>query len=52
MIIRGIDTSTPIVIIIETDAIVSMSMSQPITSMASSTYSDDDYIDDALMANP
>jgi hypothetical protein len=43
LIIDGIDTS-PI-------AIVSMSMSQPITSMAPST-GDDDTIDDVSMADP
>jgi hypothetical protein len=43
LIIGGIDTSTT--------AIVSMSMSHPITSMARSP-GDDDNIDDASMANP
>jgi hypothetical protein len=43
LIIYGIDTSTV--------AIVSMSMSQPITSMALSAC-DDDTIDDASMADP
>jgi hypothetical protein len=43
LIIDGIDTSTP--------AIVSMTMSQPITSMAPSA-GDDDTIDDASMADP
>jgi hypothetical protein len=43
LIIDGIDTSTI--------AIVSMSMSQPITSMAPST-GDDDTIDDISMADP
>jgi hypothetical protein len=43
LIIDGIDTSTV--------AIVSMSMSQPITSMAPSAC-DDDTIDDASMAGP
>jgi hypothetical protein len=43
LIIDGIDTSTI--------AIVSMSMSQPITSMALST-GDDDTIDDASMRDP
>ena len=43
LIIDGIDTSTT--------AIVSMSMSQPITSMALSQ-GDDDTIDDASMADP
>ena len=43
LIIDGIDTSTT--------AIVSMSMSQPITSIALSL-GDDDTIDDASMADP
>jgi hypothetical protein len=43
LIIDGIDASTT--------AIVPMSMSQPITSMALSP-SDDDTIDDASMADP
>jgi hypothetical protein len=43
MIIDSIDTST--------NAIVSMSMTQPITSMAPSM-GDDDTIDDASMADP
>jgi hypothetical protein len=43
LIIDGIDTSTT--------SIVSMSMSQPITSMALST-GDDDTIDDVLMVDP
>jgi hypothetical protein len=43
LIIDGIDAST--------NAIVSMSMSQPITSMALSL-GDDDAIDDASMADP
>jgi hypothetical protein len=43
LIIDGIDTSTTV--------IVSMSMSQPITSMALSP-GDDDTIDDASMADP
>jgi hypothetical protein len=43
LIIDGIDTSTT--------AIVSMRMSQPITSMALSP-GDDDTIDDASMADP
>jgi hypothetical protein len=43
LIIDGIDTSTP--------AIVSMTMSHPITSMAPSA-GDDDTIDDASMADP
>jgi hypothetical protein len=43
LIIYGIDTSTT--------AIVSMSMLQPITSMALSPYYDDT-IDDASMADP
>jgi hypothetical protein len=43
LIIDGIDASTT--------AIVSMSMSQPITSMALSP-GDDDNIDDASMADP
>jgi hypothetical protein len=43
LIIDGIDTSTT--------SIMSMSMSQPITSMAPST-GDDDTIDDVLMVDP
>jgi hypothetical protein len=43
LIIDGIDTST--------STIVSMSMTQPITSMAPSV-GDDDTIDDASMADP
>jgi hypothetical protein len=43
LIIDGIDTST--------SAIVSMSMTQPITSMAPPV-GDDDAIDDASMADP
>jgi hypothetical protein len=43
LIIDGIDTST--------NAILSMSVSQPITSMALSP-GDDDTIDDASMADP
>jgi hypothetical protein len=44
LIIDGINAST--------SAIVSMSMSQPITSMALSQDDDDDTIDDASMADP
>jgi hypothetical protein len=43
LVVDGIDTSTT--------AIVSMSLSQPITSMALSP-GDDDTVDDASMADP